>query len=149
MQNSSKCANTASLYKLAEERDYDVTSFRLKYHPSLEIFDGHQCHIALDPTLSGWAEKNALAHAIGHCETNAFYSEHSHRTTILQAEGRARRWTYEKLLPTGLLHDLFKNGVTETWEIAEATDCDETFVKEAIRFYSDAGLLCFPDLEVE
>lgn len=140
MPSSSKCVSTQDLYEFAHRMGHSVDSFPLSAHPSLEILDEDGCHIAMRPGLRGWEEKHALAHALGHCETMAFYTQNTPSSTIIQCEGRARNWEYEKLLPVSLLGELIRDGNTEYWQIAEEVECPVEFVTAAVAYYKDKGV---------
>lgn len=79
-----------------------------------------------------------LAHELGHCEEDAFYTERSAPAARLRAENLARRWSYRKMIPLSALLSAFACGETEAWQIAERLSVPERMVREAAEYYRAA-----------
>ena len=124
------------LYDFAENRDILFLDAPLARCPSLSLLDNGDCTIVIDhrQIISRADEKVKAAHEIGHCETGAFYNEHSLETRS-RCEYRADKWAIKKLIPEDELLLAFKNGIVEAWELAELFDVTESFVKKACKYY--------------
>ena len=72
----------------------------------------------------------ALAHELGHIETNAFYNPLCPCQSVGQCEAKARKWALKKLLPEQELIKAIREGCTETWQLAERFNVTEDFIRE-------------------
>ncbi|MDO4943723.1 MAG: ImmA/IrrE family metallo-endopeptidase [Ruminococcus sp.] len=128
-----KCAE---LYGFAENRDILVINGRLKKSPSMSISDNGFYSIIIDNRqIRSNAEETVIAaHEIGHCETGAFYNEHSLELRS-RMEYRADKWAIKKLVPEDELIKAFKCGILEIWELAEYFDVTEDFMIKVCEFY--------------
>ncbi len=134
--------DTVSLYKLADQRGYDVYwyTFDSPELESMSVMDGEACAIAIDPfRLNSEAdERYKMAHELGHCETGSFYNEHAACDLRAKHELRADRWAIKKLLPKEALYRaLYCNMVR--WEIAEKFNVPEALVDRAVEYYRMTG----------
>lgn len=123
-----------TLLSYAEEKGYKVDYRMLQYSQSLSIpFDGG-C-VCLDPTKieTSADELERLAHEIGHCETDAFYSP-STWECVGRMERKAEKWAIKKLVPKNELIGKLK-GNRELWEIAEHFGVSCKFLIRAIQYY--------------
>lgn len=71
---------------------------------------------------------------MGHCETGAFYNEHSLELRS-RMEYRADKWAIKKLVPENELIEAFEEGILEIWELAEHFGVTEEFMIKACEFY--------------
>ena len=123
-----------TLLQYAEDKGYKVDYLMLQYSMSLAIpFDGG-C-ICIDPTKieTSSDELERLAHELGHCETNAFYSP-STWECFGRMERKAEKWAIKKLVPKNELIGELKDN-RELWEIAEHFGVSQRFLIRAIEFY--------------
>lgn len=81
-----------------------------------------------------------LAHELGHCQTDSFYSVHSPRLTRDKLERRANVWAIEHTIPLPQLNSLIKRGVREIWELAEHFEVTVEFMAAALEYYKNGEL---------
>ena len=94
-------------------------------------------YIGIDTQKLDGADKRAvhLAHELGHCETDSFYSIYSPLVTRDKLERRANVWAIEHTIPIGRLNALIKEGVREVWELAERFEVTVEFMHAALEYY--------------
>lgn len=127
---------SAELYDYAENRDIILINGNLKKVKSMSLSDNGLCAIIIDDEkINCEVEENVIAaHEIGHCETGAFYNEHSLELRS-RMEYRADKWAIKKLVPEDELIEAFESGILEIWELAEYFDVTEDFMVKACEFY--------------
>ncbi len=76
-----------------------------------------------------------LAEEIGHHETSSGDILDLSEQNNAKQEAKARRWAYEKILPSQAIISAMENGCTQVWEIAEYLDIDERFLRQALKYY--------------
>lgn len=81
-----------------------------------------------------------LAEEIGHYETSFGDILDQNDTNNRKQEYAARRWAYQKLVPEENIRFALMDGHTEIWDMAEYLDVDETFLREALKFYGYLSL---------
>lgn len=133
-------AKTAALYDLADRRGYTVDCFQI-HRDALSIQDGGDCYIALRPDLRGCAEKEALAHELGHCEYGGFYTQTTPYDIRERHERRADKWAFMKLLPPVWVRSCIDHGICAVWRIAEEADVSCDFAGKALGYYHSIGLI--------
>lgn len=126
---------TTDLYDLADEHGYSVFVHNLPVTQSLSLENG--C-IGLDFNLHGTAEKEHLAHELGHCEYGGFYNRYSRFDVREKSERRANKWAYMKLVPIGDLRQAVRDGCCEPWDLAERFGVSCRFMCDIIAFYQNA-----------
>lgn len=135
-----KMADLLSLYQFAESEDITVDCFELNNREALSFLssDG-KCYIAIDPfkLQSESDELLKLAHEMGHCVTGSFYNHWSTLDIRQKHERRADVWAIKKLLPLDELYRLYRNGITQPWELAEELQLSENFILKAIEYYHE------------
>lgn len=132
------------LYETAELNDIVVDCFSMKSELAISYMDEDgDCYIAIDPRKLRHEsqEKVLLAHDLGHCMTGAFYNRYSPHNCIRKQERRACVWSYKALLPLRELLQAFENGITEYYELAECFELPECFIRSAVAYYKDAGMI--------
>ncbi len=80
-------------------------------------------------------EKCTLAEELGHYYYDATYSLYSDSNTISKQEYKAKKYSYNILVPIEKLKEAIKNGITEISQLAEYFDVTYKFMKNAIEFY--------------
>ena len=126
----------SELYRLAEARGIDVSSFPLPESGSLALeLDGRQ-YIGMDNSLRYPAGEEAthLGHELGHCLYGGFYSEKTARDTVMRHEVRADKWYIEHAIPRAELERLLAAGY-ELWEIAEIMGTTEAYIQKVCAYY--------------
>ena len=128
-----------SLYEYAENRGIDVdwcTMFRVE-SLSVKLEDG-SCAIAIDPFKihSNADEISKLAHELGHCETDSFYSQYAPLDERGRNETRAAHWAIKKLLPFDEMMAAMEAGCTELYQLAEYFEVPEGLIQQAVDYYT-------------
>lgn len=140
--NRGKLMTNLELFQLAENEHIPVDYFVLEHSPSASVeFYKNFCCILIDPlqTDTQATEKVVLAHELGHCITGSFYDKHTIKTNRYKLEGKAKRWSYKKLVPFKELQSACEQGYTEYWQLAEYFDVTEEFIREVVDYYKIAG----------
>ena len=88
-----------------------------------------------DREMTEAQKKTHLAHEIGHCETESFYTPKAPLQTRSRCEFRANRWAANKLLPRPKLERAMKKGAVEVWQLAEIFGVEEALVRFACNYY--------------
>lgn len=120
------------LYEIADKNHIDVYHYTL--HSIVSMSVPNAIGIDTDMIQTNAEEKECLAHELGHCMTNAFYSIGTMETRG-RMEKRAERWSITKLIPFSELNEAVSNGIYETWDLAEYFEIPESFIKTAIDYY--------------
>lgn len=127
------------LRNLASANNIDIDEYALKAAGALSIplSDGTFA-IAIDPQkiISSADETVKLAHELGHCIKNAFYSSLSPLETRGRCEHKANVWAARRLIPWPELKEAILSGITEPWELAEHFCVTEPFIVWAIEYYT-------------
>ncbi len=123
------------LYKIADENGISVYHFPLSPIKSMSV--PGSIGIDADMLETTRDEKELLAHELGHCMRNAFYTGRSDFQLRGQCEAKANKWEVETLIPFDELEIALKDGCCEKWEIAEYFDVPETVVELASKLYED------------
>lgn len=131
---------TIDLVQLASENGITVEYFPMHGNAVALNFDG-KYFIALNPKLKEPYLKEALAHELGHCFTRGFYSIYTPYETLERIEASADHWAYKKLLPPEFVQELARKEIVCYWEIADEMCLSESFVKNAIEYYSMLGII--------
>ena len=122
------------LYTIADKNQINVYHFPLDGSPSLAIPD----NIAIDTNRidTSAQETVCLAHELGHCMTEAFYTFRTLETRG-RMEYRANKWAFHTLIPYRDLTEAFENGITEAHELAEYFNATEDFIRKAVFYYKN------------
>lgn len=131
---------TIDLVRLASENGITVEYFPMNGNAVALNFNG-KYYIALNPELKEPYLKEALAHELGHCFTRGFYSIYTPYETLERIEASADHWAYKKLLPPEFVQELARKEIVYYWEIADEICLSESFVKNAIEYYSMLGII--------
>lgn len=76
-----------------------------------------------------------LAEEIGHHETSSGNILDQRNLNNSKQERLARKWAYEKLLPTERIGEAISKGYTTLWDMAEYLDVDEEFLRHCLVHY--------------
>ena len=129
-----------TLYAEAEANNVSVYCIDTKAVKSLSVMnDGGECAIGMNPIMfsSEQDERICLAHELGHCITGSFYNIYSPPAVRLKHEKNAHKWAITRLVPKDELIELYKSGCTDNSEIAEYFGISESFLEEALQYYSE------------
>ena len=87
--------------------------------------------------------KQVLAHEIGHCATGCTHRVSSPLDLVERHEYKADRWAIERCLPFDELREAMRRGAREPWQLADYFDLPESFIRQAIRYYTGPRSLSF------
>lgn len=123
------------LYEIADKNDISVYHFPLSPIRSMSVPGS----IGIDADLlsSSPEEKELLAHELGHCMRNAFYTGKSDFQLRGQCEAKANKWEVETLIPFDELKCALLDGCCEKWEIAEYFEVPVSVVELACELYAE------------
>lgn len=124
-----------SLAEYAQIKGHEVAYLPLHSMASFSVEDAQGCHVVLSSAIHGTAEKECLAHELGHCEYGGFYNRYSPYDIRAKAERRADKWAFSKLVPYGQIMAAVGHGITEVWELAEYFDVSVEFMGRALAYY--------------
>ena len=129
----SQALTLTQLYDIADKNNIPVYNYPLNPIKSMSVPGA----IGIDckKTKSETEEKEQLAHELGHCLTNSFYTGTSPYELRAQKEYRADKWAVKTLIPYDKLLNALKHNITEIWELAEFFDVSEDLIKKALKLY--------------
>lgn len=124
------------LFRIAEKNNIIIDTFPLGESESCSVeMDGGQ-YIAIDPHFELLSDRKVhLAHELGHCMRNAFYTEHTARDLRGKYERQADEWAIRKLVPFRALKKAIRHGSTEPWQIADVFNVTPEFAYKAMLFW--------------
>lgn len=98
--------------------------------------------ICLDENLlfDGVLERTIMAHELGHCATNAFYTRNDPPYIRRRMENRADKWAIKKLVPLDKLKAAIKAGNTEVWQLADYFRVSDQMMLKALCLYQNGNL---------
>lgn len=77
----------------------------------------------------------ALAEEIGHHLKSRGNIVRLDTVTNRKSEEAGRAWSYRELMPPEKVHKAIRSGICSVWELAEAFNVSDGFVKDAIAYY--------------
>lgn len=127
------------LHALARARNIDIYELPMKKAEALSSEHSGAYAIAIDPgqLRSSADETVKLAHELGHCMRNAFYTQYCPLETRARHEHRANAWAARKLIPWPRLKAAVRSGLTVPWELADYFGVTEPFLKWAVSYYTE------------
>lgn len=130
---------TTRLYKIAENSNIIVDFRALPHTKAFCISHGGKKYIAMDKNLCGSSaeERVALAHELGHCKTEGFYSTESPLVYRIRFEKKAELWAILNLIPKDELLSAIAKGNETVSTLAEHFSVTEEFMQKAIKYYSE------------
>lgn len=131
------------LLSYADNSDILFSSERCEFSSAMSLCVNNKCAIFLDESqFDTSAEKFvALAHELGHCETGSFYNIENPVDIIGRHEYRATKWAIKRLTPIERIIAAQKMGIIEIWELAEHFNVPEPFIRSALNYYRNQGLI--------
>lgn len=130
--------DNSDLYRMAEEDGVGVFAYKLPKTRSMSAVlpDGYMAiGIDYDALTSTAEERVHLAHEIGHCKTGSFYNKYSCYDVREKHERRANVYAVLHLMPLDEIHEAYRCGCREIWDMAEYFDVTEEFAKFALMYY--------------
>lgn len=126
------------LYSVAEDSGIEVYNFPLPNTGSMSIEVNGRCCIGMDSTrhLTRCEEAARLGHELGHCLYGGFYTKTTPFDLRERHEVRADRWYILNYIPEDKLMVMLKAGM-DAYEIAEALDTTEEYIRRAYYYYKD------------
>ena len=130
---------TIKLYKIADREGITVDFPHMPNVKSVCISLNGKNFIAIDKGVryGSAEEKVKLAHEIGHCASNGFYSVGEEAKSREDKEKRADSWAIENLVPLSELEQAVKNGQEDVLALAEHFGVTSDFMQKALRYYSE------------
>lgn len=127
------------LYKIADREGIRVDFPHMPNVKSACISLNGKNFIAIDKSVryGSAEEKVKLAHEIGHCASNGFYSVGEEAKNRQDKEKRADSWAIEHLVPLSELEEAAKNGQEDILSLAEHFGVTEVFMQKALQYYSE------------
>lgn len=126
------------LYDVARENDIEIYNFPLPNTGSMSVEVDGCCYIGMDSTqrFTKAEEAARLGHEVGHCVYGGFYTRNTPFDLRERHEVRADRWYILHAIPEETLLSMLKRGM-DAYEIAEALDTTEEYIRRAYYFYKD------------
>ena len=127
------------LYDSAAKRGISIVSYSLPLCASLSLkLRGRYC-IGIDKSKleNSYEEAVVIAHEMGHCATDSFYSENECASRRKKCEKRADEWAIKSLLPLDKFLYAYSKGCREPWEFAEELSVTVSFAEKAMKYYED------------
>lgn len=130
---------TIKLYKIADREGITVDFPHMPNVKSVCISLNGKNFIAIDKEVryGSAEEKVKLAHEIGHCASNGFYSVGEETKKREDKEKRAESWAIENLVPLSELEQAVKNGHEDLLALTEYFGVTVDFMQKALRYYSE------------
>ena len=130
---------TIKLYKIADREGIRVDFPHMPNVKSACISLNGKNFIAIDKGVryGSAEEKVKLAHEIGHCASNGFYSVGEEIKDREEKERKADSWAIENLVPLSELELAIKNGQEDVFVLAEYFGVTESFMQKALQYYSE------------
>lgn len=88
-------------------------------------------------------EKCTLAEELGHYYYDATYSLYSDSNSISKQEYKAKKYSYNILIPLEKLKEAILKGITEIYQLADYFEVTYKFMKNALDYYKSKSLLIF------
>lgn len=128
----------ADFYQYCRHNQIDVISYGGAPRPGVTIRDGDYFAIFLDfgKIRSARLLKGVCCHELGHAATGALHKVDSPFETVGRSEHRANRFVAEHYLTENDFREAFRDGYTETWQLAEYFDLPEEVIKSAYTYWT-------------
>ena len=123
------------LREVADSRGIEVYDFPMKELRAVALASGH---IAIDRSkmASDTEYKCVLAHEIGHCETDSFYTMQTSEQVRELCERKANRFAAELLVPfSKLVHAIHERGICIARTLAKLFDVTLEFINMVLELY--------------
>lgn len=135
----------AEIYEALDEQDARLFVYHIGFSRAATIELDGQYAVFFDPNhvRSTAALKECLAHECGHCATGATHHLSSQWDLISRHEYKANRWAFERFLPFDQLREAIQGGLREPWQLAEFYDFPQTFIENALHYYTQTCGLRF------
>ncbi len=123
------------LYEQAKEDGIAVSHFHLPQTVSCAVCIDGKYYIGIDRKrlATSYEEAECLAHEIGHCHTDTFYTVGEKNRK--RSERRAEEWAITRLVSHDRFNRALQNGCREIWEFAEEFGTSYPFTEKVVRYY--------------
>lgn len=127
------------LYDIASYKGISFFNFSMPLCSSVSVKQGERCYIAIDASKLATTEEKAVtvAHELGHCATNSFYTPCDSERTRKRCEKRADEWAIRMLVPFSAFTRAYQNGCREAWEFADELGVTCSFAEKAMLYYRE------------
>lgn len=130
------------LYDIATKENIPIINFKMKNKAIIGCIDDNYMIGLNYSVINDFSEeKTVLAEELGHYYTNSLYNCNYSTIEIEKREFRANKWAFKTLIPVSFLLELFKEGYTTYYEIAEQLGVTEKMVKDAYNYYIENNLI--------
>lgn len=136
------------LFKIADDQGIEVVYSSLPKVLSASAQCGESCMVGLDYSLlwGGVAEREHLAHELGHCCSGAFYNLYSPHDIRAKHEARANRWAIRQLVPPRDIVAALEHGCCEAWQMAEYIGVSPELLSNALELYREESFRDLPQM---
>ncbi|MBR3697739.1 MAG: ImmA/IrrE family metallo-endopeptidase [Clostridia bacterium] len=137
--------NLDKLYEITEKEKIKVYDWHIEDANGIYLNYDKINAIALDYDKFGTFidEKCTLAEELGHYYYDATYSLYSDSNSISKQEYRAKKYSYNILIPLEKLKEAVLDGITEINQLADYFDVTYKFMQKALDYYKSKSLLIF------
>ena len=128
------------LYNIAEKENIKIYDWQIEDVNGIYLNYQNINAIALNYGRLGTYidEKCTLAEELGHYYMDATYPASSTDKILIQKqEYRARKWSYNVLIPFEKLKSAILNGINTIYALADYFEVTEDYMSNAIKFYKD------------
>ena len=129
-----------TLYDLAEKENIKIYDWYLEDIDGMYLNYHNVNAIALNYDRLGTYidEKCILAEELGHYYMDATYPASCTNTVLInKQEYRAKKWSYNTLVPFKSLRKAFSNGINTVYSLAEYFEVTEEYMRNCINFYTN------------
>ena len=138
---SDRVTKSEDLEAIAQNNGVTLHDIALCENEAMTVELDGAYHIGLSSRLSARERKSHLAHELGHTQYAGLYKEQTPLRTRSRIEYRANKWAFMRLCPPGAIKAAVAAGANGLFEIAEALELPETFVRCAVETYQAIGSL--------
>ncbi len=130
---------TIKLYKIADSQGITVDFTNMPTVKSVCLSVDGKKFIAIDKSVRADSaeERVKLAHEIGHCENEGFYSLWEEESSRIDKEKKADMWAILNLVPLSELELAVKDGNEDLSLLAEHFGVTEAFMQKALQYYCE------------
>ena len=128
----------SDFYDYCKENNVDVIPYCGCPKPGATVRDQGFYAVFLDFSQIGSARtlRGVCYHEMGHLGTGAMHKVDSPFELVERSEHRAKRWSAEHYLTKDEFLDAFRQGYTESWQLAEYFDLPEEDIRNALAYWS-------------
>lgn len=130
--------NLNKLYSIADKEKISIFNAKMNNKAIIcKVDDNYYIGLNYRKMDNSVQEKEILAEELGHYYCNALYNINSDTQTIRKKEYRAKKWSFQTLVPYQVLLSLKEQGYTSIYDIAEKLDVSQELVEVAYNYYKE------------